>query len=129
MMLVETHAFDIVPRSRLMTNVALLNLNIFATPAALSVILSGNLLVYHFKVHHIVARRGLMTLGATRRARRRMLKRRNRPLGRRVTRSAVLPEQSEVFIFRAVTTRAVETRFERRNEWMTFGQKRVVRLI
>ena len=58
-----------------------------------------------------------------------MLKRRNRPLCCRVTGSAVLPKQSEVFIFRAVTTRAVKTRFERRNERVVFRQKRIVRLI
>ena len=60
----ETHAFYVIPRSCLMTGVALRDLNVFTTPAALSFTLSDNLLVNHFKVHHVVARRGLMTLGA-----------------------------------------------------------------
>ena len=87
---VKTDAFDVVPRGRLVAEVALPNLRVF---------LPCNALVNHFKVHHIMARRCLMTLGAILRARAGMLKRRNRPLRRRVARSAVLPEQSEMFVF------------------------------
>ena len=119
-MLVKTNAPKVVPRSRLMTDVALGNLHIFAARVARSACLTGNFFVHHFKVHHIMARRGLMALGAIVRARRRMLKRGNRPFGCRVARSAVLTEQSEVFVFRAVTYRAVEFRLERRNERMIF---------
>ena len=128
-MLVKTNAPNVVPRSRLMADVALGNLHIFAARVARSVRLTGDFLVYHFKVHHIMARRGLMALGAILRARRRMLKRGNRPLRRRVARSAVLTEQSEMLVFCRVATRAVEFCFERRNERMIFWQKRIIRLI
>lgn len=120
MMLVKTHAFNVVPRGRLVADVALIDTRVF---------LLGNILVNHFKVYHIMARRGLMTLGAIGRARAGMLKRRDRPLRRRVAGSAVLPEKSEVFVFRRVTARAVETGFERRDERVIFRQNLNARLI
>ena len=128
-MLVKTNAPNVVPRSRLMADVALSNFNILAARVARIVCLTNDFLVHHFKVHHIMARRGLMALGAILRARRRMLKRGNRPLGCRVARSAVLTEQSEVLVFRRVAARAVEFRFERCHERMIIGQKWIIRLI
>lgn len=120
MMFVKTRAFDVVPRSRLVADVALIDLRVW---------LIGDSLRNHRKMLHIMARRGLVTLGAILRARAGVLERRNRPLGRRVAGSAVLPEQSEVFILRRVTTRAIESGFERRDERVIFGQKRNARLI
>lgn len=91
--------------------------------------LIGDSLRDHRKMLHIMARRCLMALGAILRARAGVLKRRNRPLVCGVAGSTVLIEQSEVFVFRRVAGSAVETGFERRDERMTFRQKRVVRLM
>ena len=103
-----------------MTYVALINLRVF---------LFGNSFRDHLEMFHKMARRCLMTLGAIGRARAGMLKSRNRPLGRRMTPSAVLSEQSEVFVFCRVAARAVESRFERRDERVSCGQKRIIGLI
>ena len=119
MMLVKTGAPDVVPRSRLVAGVALVDLRVGLVGDS-----PGN----HLEVFHIVTRRSLMALGAIGRARRRMLKCRNRPLGCRVARSAVLPQKSEMFVFCAVARSAVEFGFERCNERMIFRQNLVVRL-
>ena len=89
-MLVKTRALDVVPRSRLVTDVTLTDLRVW---------LIGDSLRDHRKMLHIVARRCLMALGAILRARAGMPKRRNRPLGRRMTGGAVLSEKSEMFVF------------------------------
>ena len=62
-----------------------------------------------------MTRRGLMTLDALHRARRGVLKFRDRPRPRPVTRRAVSAEVTLVTILRAVTCRAIERRFGRRH--------------
>ena len=108
-MLVPAHAFEAVPRIGLVAAIALVDLNIFATPAALSVISSGNFLVNHFEVHHVMTWRRLVALRAIRRTRRRMNEAGDCPLRRAVTLRAVLPEQLEVRVFVRVATRAVQS--------------------
>lgn len=98
-----------------MADVALIDLRVF---------LPGDSFRDHRKMLHVVARRCLVTLGAVLRARAGVLKRRNRPLVCGVAGSAVLPEQSEVFVFRRVTARAVESGFERGDERVIFRQRR-----
>lgn len=99
MVLVPTYAFDVVPRVGLMATIALVHLHICAARIAGSVRLPGNRLVNHFKVHHVVAWRSLMTLRATRRARRRVKEAGDCPLGRAVALRALLPEKLEVRVF------------------------------
>ena len=55
MVLVEADTFDVVPRSGLMAEKALIDLG-------LSHVSDGH--GDHFEVHHVMARRGLMALGA-----------------------------------------------------------------
>ena len=55
MMLVKADAFDVVPRGGLMAEKALVDLGIR---------LAGDFHGDHLKVHHVVARRGLVALGA-----------------------------------------------------------------
>ncbi len=62
----------------------------------------------HLKVHHVVARRRLMTLGTIHGAGRWMLKLRYRPAVGGVALSAVVAEQFEVAVVIAVARRAVQ---------------------
>ena len=70
MMLIPTDALDIVPAIRLVTQEALLNFCMH---------LSRHHLGHHFEMHHVMARRRLMTLRALLRPRRRMQKAGNLP--------------------------------------------------
>ena len=54
-MLEPTDALDVIPRIRPMALKALTNLGMFLT---------GNAFVHHLKMHHVVAWRRLMALGA-----------------------------------------------------------------
>ena len=62
MMLVITETFYVIPGSCLVATIALINLNALATGVALAC--RSNLLGNHFKVHHVMAWWGLMTLSA-----------------------------------------------------------------
>lgn len=70
MMLIPTNTFNIVPAISLVTYKALLDFGVH---------LPGHHLGHHFKMHHVVARRCLMTLHAFLRPRRRMQKAGNLP--------------------------------------------------
>lgn len=106
-MLIPTDALDIVPRSRLMATITLADSNIFTTRISRSIRTLGHRLGNHFKVHHIVARRRLMTLRAVGRPRRGMLETGNCPLRSPVALSAILPEEFQVSVLVRVTARAV----------------------
>ena len=68
MVLIPPDAFDVIPRVGLMTAIALVDLNVSTTRVAWTIRFTGNRLVNHFKVHHVVARRRLVALRAIRRA-------------------------------------------------------------
>src|SRR5260370_33773987 len=104
MVLVKAHALDVVPRRRLVTQVALVDLGTR---------LARHLHRDHVEVPHVVAGRRLVTLGAVRRARRRVPKLRDRALRRRVALRAVLSEQLEVPVLVGVASGTVQRRFER----------------
>ena len=89
MVFVESNAFDVVPRSGLMAEEALTDLGFFHFRHA-----HRN----HLEVHHVVAGRGLMALGAGLRDGRRMAEFRDRPLRRGVALRAVAAEQSDVSV-------------------------------
>ena len=99
---VESDAFDVVPRSRLMAEEALTDLGFLHSRHA-----HRN----HFEVHHVVAGRGLMALGTRLRHGRRMAEFRDRPLRGGVALGAVIAEQADVPIFGLVARRAIEQRF------------------
>ena len=71
-MLVIADAFDVVPGRGLMAAITLIYLDGAAASGDLRIFLSGDLFRNHFKVHHVMARRGLMALGARLRGGRRM---------------------------------------------------------
>ena len=62
----------------------------------------------HLKVHHVMARRGLMTLGARLRDGRGVAEFRDRPFGGGMALGAVVAEQAGVAILRLVARRAIE---------------------
>jgi hypothetical protein len=102
MVLVPADAADVVPSRRLMAHVTLTDLRVW--PACYSH-------RDHVKVHHIVARRGLMTLGAIRGTRRRVAKLWYRPAIGGMTLPAVLPKQGKMSILNRMACGAVEDRF------------------
>lgn len=69
----------------------------------------------HFEVHHVMAGRGLMALGAISGTRRRMLELRNRPTIGGMALGTVLPKQLEVPVIIGVARSTVEDRFIGRN--------------
>ncbi len=71
-MFVPTDVFDVVPGRGLMAAITLIHLNGAAASGHLRIFLSGDLFRNHFKVHHVMARRRLMTLRARERCGRRM---------------------------------------------------------
>ena len=81
--LVKAHSLDVVPRGRLVAEVAL---------AYVGVRLARHLHGHHVEMSHVVAGRRLVTLSALRRTRRRMAKFRDAPLARRMAGGAVLAE-------------------------------------
>ena len=117
MVLVKTDAFDVIPRVGLMAAIALVDLHISATRIARSVRFTGNRLVNHFKVHHVMARRRLVTLGAGLRDGRWVSEFRDRPLRRAVAWRAVGAEQTAMPVFRLVACCAVEQRFFSEQLW------------
>lgn len=82
-MLVEADAFDVVPCGCLMAEEALIHLGLLHT---------GCRHRNHFEVHHVMARGGLVTLGAVQGSWRGMAELRNGPRDRAVTLRAVLAE-------------------------------------
>ena len=113
MVLVPTDAFNVVPRGSLMTAITLGDCYVSATGIIWSIRRTRNSLGNHLEMHHVVTRRRLMTLRATRRARRRVNEAGDCPLRRAVTLRAVLPEQLEVRVFVRVATRAVQSHLRR----------------
>ena len=83
-MLVIPDAFDVVPGRGLMAAITLIHLNGAAASGYLRIFLSGDLFRNHFKVHHVMARRRLMTLRARLRGGRRVMEFGDCPLRRRV---------------------------------------------
>ena len=94
MVLVPTSAPYVVPRIRLMTQEALVDLGVFLT---------GDHFRHHLEMHHVVARRRLMALGAITRGGRWMKEPCDSPSGRIVAVGAVAPKQFPVRIAIAVT--------------------------
>ena len=74
---------------------------------------SGDFLGNHVEMHHVVTRRRLMTLSAVARCGGRVSKFWNRPRICPVALRAISTEQAKVFVFRPVTTRAIEEGFLR----------------
>ena len=105
MMFVKANAFDVVPRSSQMTEKALIHLGLRH---------SGSRHRNHFEVHHVMARRSLVTLGAVQGSGRGMAKFGNGPFRGRVALRAVLPEQSNVAVFVSVASGAIQNHFLRR---------------
>lgn len=101
MVLNPPRPFYVIPRRRLMTKVALVNLRIWLTRQWHG---------HHFKVHHIVTWRRLVALRAFGRAGRRMAERRHCPLRRRVTLGTGATEQSLMTVLRRVAARTIEHR-------------------
>ena len=102
MMFVPAHALDVVERVRSMAQEALVNLRVF---------LSGDALVHHLEMHHVVARWRLMALRAVFGNRGGVQKPCESPTRRVVAAGAVAPEQFAVGIAIAMTTRAVQPVF------------------
>ena len=97
----HTHSLDVIPRGRLMTKKALIHFGVR---------LSRDRRRHHRKVHHVVARRRLMTLRALGRARRRMDKLGDGPLGGRMALHAVDTEETLVTVLGRMAAGAVEHR-------------------
>ena len=110
-MLVIANAFDVVPSRRL---VALVTLVDFGDG------LAGHLGRNHLKMHHVMARRGLVALGAIRGFWRRMSELWDRPFGRPVALGAVLAEEFEVPILGGMAGRAIQDRLLRGEARMAF---------
>ena len=64
MMLVITHAFDVVPGRRLMATKTLVHLSWSAASGYLPIFLLRDLFRNHVEVFHVMARRRLLTLRA-----------------------------------------------------------------
>ena len=105
MMFVKADAFDVVPRSCLMAEEALVHLGLLH---------AGGRHRNHFEVHHVMARRGLVTLGAVQGSWRGMAEFGNGPCDRAVTLRAILPEQSAMPVLVPVASGAIQNRFLRR---------------
>ena len=99
MVLDPPHPFDVIPRGRLVTKKALIHFGVR---------LPRDRDRHHREVHHVVARRRLMTLRALGRVRRRMEKLRHCPLGRRVALNAVGAEQALMAVLGCMAARTVE---------------------
>ena len=94
-----------------MAAITLVHLSWPAAFGYLRIFLSGDLFRNHVEVHHVVARRGLMTLGARLRRGRRVTELGDGPLRCRVARSAIGAEQTYVPVLGLVTCCAVQQRF------------------
>ena len=105
MVFVKADAFDVVPRSCLMAEEALVHLGLLHASSR-----HRN----HFEVHHVMARRSLVALGAVQGSGRGMAEFRDGPFRGRVTLRAVLAEQSEVPVLVPVAGGAIQNRLLRR---------------
>ena len=115
-MFVITDTFDVVPRSGLMAPITLVHLSWPTASAYLRIFLSRDFFRNHFKVHHVMARRCLMTLRARLRGSRRVTELGDGPLRRGVAGGAIGAEQANVPVFGLVARRAVQERFFRAKE-------------
>lgn len=97
----HTHSLDVIPRGRLMTKKALIQFGVR---------LSRERGGHHGKMHHVVARRGLVALSALGRACGWMNELRDRPLSRGVALRAVGAEETLMSIFACVAADALEHR-------------------
>ena len=104
MVLVPTNSLDVVPRGRLVAQVALVDFGVRLT---------GDLGRDHLKMHHVMARRRLMALSAVLGGRRGVPKLRNRPLRRRMALGTILAEQFDVSILVGMAGRAIQDRLLR----------------
>ena len=111
MMLVPSHPLDVVPRSRLMAQVTLIDLGVRLT---------GDLGRDHLEMHHVVARRGLVALGAVLGGRRGVPELRDRPLRRCVALGTVLAEKLEVPILVGMASGAIQDGLFRGKARMAF---------
>ena len=109
MMLVSAHAFDVGPCGRLMALVTLVDLGSW---------LPSHLGRNHLKMHHVMTRWTLVTLGAVHGTRGRMPELGDRPLRCRVALGAILAEELDVPILIRVAARTVQDRFLRRDARM-----------
>ena len=108
MVLVPPAAFDVVPRVRLMATIALVDLYIVATWISGSIRVACDRFRNHLEVHHIVARRRLVTLRTICRPRRRVLELGDGPLRRRVALRAIGPKEFHVPVLIRVTAGAIQ---------------------
>ena len=98
----KADSLDVVPRGCLMAKEALVDSR---------VLLLRDHHGYHFEVHHVMAGRSLVALGAGLRDGRRMAEFRDRPLRRGVALRAVVAKEAGVTVFGLMARCAVEQRF------------------
>ena len=112
-MFVKADAFDVVPRRRLVTPIALIHLRDAAALRHASVLLTRNSFGHHVEMHHVVARGRLVALRARERIWGRMLKLLNSPLRGCMAVGAVRSKQSHMSIFRPMTRPTIQRHLQR----------------
>lgn len=111
MVLVPAKSFNVVPRSRLVA---------FVTLVDFGARLTSDLGRYHLKMRHVVAWRCLVALGTILGAGRRVPELRDRPFRCRVALSTILAEQLDVPILAGMAARTIQNCLLRSKARMTF---------